>query len=207
MMISRFPMYLIKYVVLTGCLTLTGCAGFSSSPIPEDHFYRLPEVTPATVLNTALIKGTLGVASLTSNGLYRERSLLYINQLQPLELHQYHYYYWTDTPTRLIQENFLSFLRISGLGNKIIRFEPGADADAWISGKLLRFERILDQNNAKVMVAIELQFFVKDKQQAQFNKEYVVTMPTQNLSMYSTVEAFGGALRRIYHEFIEDLLT
>lgn len=192
---------------LAGCslLVLTGCFG-GNAQVPQDHFYRLPEVKKTKPLGAPVTKGVVGVKALRSDGLHRERTMLYIEHDQPLEIHRYHYHHWTNTPARLIQENMLDYLGKIGFASDVIRYRPGMKVDAVLKGRLLRFERLLNASGIQVIVSIELSYDPKAKQlQKGFHKEYTVTLDAQGTSIHDTAKTFGAALQQIYQSFIKDI--
>lgn len=181
---------------------LVGCAGHTT--VPDDHFYNLPDISPAKIFDKPLIDLTIGVGQLRSDGLHGERAILYIDSHRPLELHRYHYHHWKDSPSRLIQQGLLQYLRESNLAVNIVRYDPGIPPDGIISGTLLHFERIIGTDDIKVDVALELEYNNQKLKQT-WHKEYRVTLPIKNSSLHSTIEGFGSALQQIFDIFTEDL--
>ena len=90
-------------------LGLVGCV--SQTSVPEDHYYRLPEIKPEKTLSQPILNGAIGIAQLRAEGLYLERTLLYIDPTQPLEVRRYHYRHWIKVPTQLLHDSMLAYMR------------------------------------------------------------------------------------------------
>lgn len=181
--------------------------------VPDDRFYRLPQLPPDKVLEKSIVSSVLAVAPLSAGGLYNERAILYIDQKRPLELRRYHYHHWVDSPNYLIQENLLAYLRAVKLAARVVRYQPGNRTAASVKGRLLRFERILNGPNVSVMVAIEFTF--RDPlggSGRRWTKEYSASIQAEGGqveggSVHATVQAFGTALQQIYESFVSDIKT
>jgi len=185
-------------------LIVMGCAGRTT--VPDDHFYQLPEILPAIKQEAHLINGTLGIAPLRSDGLHRERAILYVNSDHPLELHRYRYHHWTDSPPRLVQESLLKYLRETRIAANVSRHTPGMQADGLIRGRLAQFKRIIDNNDIKVSVTLELEYGDQHNPGAnRLNREYSALIPLKDSSLHSSIEGFGKALQQIYDAFLEDM--
>lgn len=187
-------------------LALAMAACSVTQPLPEDHYYRLPQPKVGQALDQPLIRGTLGVAPLTARGLYQERAILYTDARSPLELHLYHYHFWDESPGHLIQEHMVNYLKAVRIADKVVRYEPGEDADTVVSGYIDRFERLVGGKRDRVAVAVEIQYGGTDPLSAPtWDKTYAVTLPVDHGNMEGVAMAFGRALDRICREFIGDL--
>jgi cholesterol transport system auxiliary component len=189
-------------------ITLAGCALAAPAPAPEDHFYRLPPPSTAEIYNAPLVRGTLGVAPLHAEGLYQERSILYIDAASPLEIHRYHYRYWFTVPGNLIQGHLADALIASGIAAKVIRYQPGAAVKGLVSGTIERFERVTGRGSDQARVTLTLTYGDTDQLHTPLlNKAYSATAPISGHAMDDAVAAFGTALNQIYNEFIHDLAS
>jgi len=186
-------------------LLLTGCFG-GGSPVPQDTFYRLPDVTSdgGVVINSGL--GVIAVSSLKSDALYRERAILYSENSSPLTIKRYHYHHWTTTPNHLIQENLIDFLRKQNVARQIVRYGQQNKVDAHISGYIKRFERITGGSGEFVIVELELQIeLLASHKRKVLYRDYKIKREAANSSMQAAVESFGSALIDIYKQFLSDL--
>ncbi|MGA1824457.1 MAG: ABC-type transport auxiliary lipoprotein family protein [bacterium] len=190
--------------LLTGlCLLAGGCIGHVK--VPDDHFYTLPEIRSDRG-NAPILEGTLAVDKVRADGLYKERSLLYVLSSKPLELQQYHYRHWAHAPGYLIQENLLAYMRSGNWAQKVIRYNAGAQADKIINGRLVRFERIVDNEKVSIMASLELQLCDGNSHIPPLvANTYSARIDADDASIYATVEAYGKALQQIYDGFINDI--
>ena len=105
---STFSKFLSKFYSILICVfLLSGCMG--QTTVPEDHYYRLPEIAPDNRINKPVIEGTLGVELFQLIGIPNTRSMLYVDPIHPNELKQYHYRHWVDSPQKLINTVSLLF--------------------------------------------------------------------------------------------------
>lgn len=179
------------------------CVGRQAT-VPEDVYYRLPDPRPAEDLSRPLVRGQLSVSRIETRGLHQERALLYADANHPNELRRYHYHHWTDTPGRVVQQHLIAYMRAVGAAGSVTRHEPGMAADAAVSGRLLRFERVLD-GGAGVVVAVELSYREPPSDAARLSREYTVRRRARDRTMAATVETFGAALQEVYRQFLDDV--
>ena len=193
---------------LTILLSFMLVACGSQPPVPEDRFYRLPDIqhkqTDAKPISITLSK-PVKLERIDTEGLYQERAILYIDNSYPLELRRYHYHHWLNTPADMVSEHFLSYLRSVLPTGKVGRYtaEPRV-GNYRIGGKLLRFERIMNSGSPIASVTLELWLNTDDHTQV-FTKEYSINEQAKDGSMHATAVAFGKALEQTYAYFIQDL--
>ncbi|NIP73550.1 MAG: ABC transporter [Gammaproteobacteria bacterium] len=183
---------------------LAACVGVQP-PVPEDRFYRLPDTDGSEHLQEPLLDGTVAVARPTAGGLHHERAVLYIDSERPLEIRRHNYYFWGDSPPRLIQAHLLSYLRAVGVGERVMPFDPAVRADHVISGRLLRFERLLGPQGPAVVVSLELQLGAGGKSARGPADTYTITRPVTDDSVSAAAQGFGAALEEIYGRFVAKL--
>ena len=191
------------YVALMLLLSMN-IACVNRSQVPTDHYYRLPEVAASHVTIQAPVE-RLGVARLVADGLHSERAILYIDRTQPLEVRRYHYHHWVQAPPDLIRDYLVDYLRAIRMARTVVRYRAGATVDGVIFGRLIRFERIVDGNDYRVDVAIELGVKRGNTNPHGWEKQYSAIVNSKGSSMHDTVQAFGDALNKIYHDFVADL--
>ena len=123
-------------------LLLVACA--SSPPVPDDHYYRLTTVHPEQSNASPKFKGVLKVDPVKAYGIYRERALLYSRAEHPEELQQHRYHYWIDTPSRLIRDQLVDFLRASQIAESVAGSQLPVQGDLKLKLSLKQFERVID---------------------------------------------------------------
>lgn len=177
----------------------------TQGPVPEDRFYRLPVPDPVAETGPA-VDGTVGVARLYADGLHNERALLYVRAERPLELHRHHYDYWVESPPRMLQQHLLEYLRAIEFAPRVIRHDAGADVDYVVSGRLLRFERLVGKaGSSAVAVSLELALEPRAASGPGQVRTYSVVRPVADESIYAAVQGFARALEEMYARFAAEL--
>jgi ABC-type uncharacterized transport system auxiliary subunit len=177
-----------------------GCAG--PSPVPSDHFYRLPELNAAS-LDRPVLLGTLSIAPFSAGGLYNERSIIYVDENQPLELKRYRYHLWNNTPVYLLQQHLADYLKKIGIAEQVVIFQPGVESEYKLSGNVSHFERVVGNGVDQVKVSLTF-LFISPGNSTQAH-EYQVSFPVQGGGIHDSVEAFGAALQQIYDALVQDV--
>ncbi len=191
---------LIKISIATLLLSLlSACA--APPPVPEDNYYQLPNTTLTPLANT--LTSDLAIKRLASDGLHGERALLFSKAGQALQLKQYHYHHWSDTPPRMLQEYFISALRKANVANTVINYDPGQRTALTLSGKIRHFEQIGRGNKNEVLVELELQLHDKHHKIVHL-KDYRVSQIAKSGKPHDLVNAYGEALNKIVTDFIHD---
>ena len=126
-------------VLLWAIVLLSGCV--MTTPVPDDHYYRLPPVAVTDRLPTPLFAGPLLLAPVRSSGILDERSLLYTTEAKPDELQRYYYRHWVDAPARMIHAQFSNWLEQRGVAATLLGNSRQQPAMARLDTTLLQFER------------------------------------------------------------------
>jgi ABC-type uncharacterized transport system auxiliary subunit len=180
---------------------LSGCA--APTVAPQDSFYRLGEpesVAPAA----AALDGTLVVARFLADGLLGERSLVYVKENSPQLLRQYSYHFWSESPTRMIQDRTVEYLRRAGVATMVTTPEFRAAADYQLTGKIRRLEQIRGSAPA-VVVSLEFGLFrVRDSRLLHLHT-YEQMLDVDGNDVASAASAMSAALLNILSRLSEDL--
>lgn len=185
-------------------LFINGCV--NQPAVPQDRFYRLPKVQPGAPLENKLINGTVSVDQLDAEGIYRERPLLYVDAQRPLEVLQYHYRHWIKIPPQLIQDSLVDYLREANLADSVERYARGRRPALLITGRLQKFERLVQTSGAVAVVEIEIEIRKQTRQgTVKITKTYKSQKPAQGPSIHDSVAAFGQVLQQIYDDVLGDL--
>ncbi|MBI5039819.1 MAG: membrane integrity-associated transporter subunit PqiC [Gammaproteobacteria bacterium] len=140
--------------ILAVSLLLGGCA--AGSRIPEDSFYRLEQVAPAAKLAAPVLDGILMVQGGAAAPIYRDRALLYSESDAPGRLQRYHYQYWIDTPSQLLQRSLADYLREAGIASNVVLPEEGVDARYRLRVDIERFEHVRGRSGGQVVVTLRM---------------------------------------------------
>ena len=189
--------------VVVAVAMLLGCA--TQEPVPENNFYRLqidaPQQPAGSILN-----GTLAVGPLQGNGLVGGRAMVYSEASLPLQLRQYHYHNWIESPPQLLQEQLVLFLRAAGVAKQVISTDTGVNAEYLVSGKIRKLLENRSSNGALVTVGLELALIRTRDMQMLLLKDYEQTeVVSKENTMHDVVTAYGLAVSKLYKNFLDDL--
>ena len=187
-----------RYILIPFLFILTSCV--KQPPLPTDHYYRLPALQG---INTDKeIIDSISVINFQADGLYRERAILYSEN--EVEIKQYHYHHWVDSPNRLLQEYLAERLRLSNISKVVLTTFEG-NSNLIIKGKIKAFEqkRLSSKNSA--FVSIEFRADRNNESQPILYKQYTQVVDSEDSSVTSAISAFGIAVNSIYESFYNDL--
>ena len=180
-------------------LALTACS--SQAPLPTDHYYRLPELRDVNVDEQRV--SSISVITFQAAGLYQERAILYTDN--EIELKQYHYHHWTDSPTRLLQERLAVRLRLSNISKLVLNTFEG-NSELIIKGQIKAFERLQQKESESVYVKLLLQVNSNSKHAPILHKEYVQTVTLPSNTIADVIKAFAEAVDLIFSDFYMELV-
>ncbi len=180
-------------------LALTACS--SQAPLPTDHYYRLPELRDVNVDEQRV--SSISVITFQAAGLYQERAILYTDN--EIELKQYHYHHWTDSPTRLLQERLAERLRLSNISKLVLNTFEG-NSELIIKGQIKAFERLQQKESESVYVKLLLQVNSNSKHAPILHKEYVQTVTLPSNTIADVIKAFAEAVDLIFSDFYMELV-
>lgn len=191
----RRPYVLVLLLVLTGC----GAPGV----VPQDSYYRMADpvsVSPAG----ATLDGVLVVPRFIADGLASERNVIYVRANSPQVLKQYNYHFWSESPTRMLQERTVEYLRRAGVAATVVTPEFRAAADYQLTGKIKRLEQIRGPSPA-VIVALEFGLYrVRDNRLMHLHT-YVQEQAVDNEDVGRATEAMSDSLLAILSKLSDDL--
>jgi len=193
------------FLLLSVSLLLNACMGGGGADIPRDHYYRLPAVAPITPRPAPQLPGTLEVTAIQTSGMLHERAILFVREQQPLEVSPYHYYFWVNAPTSLIQQHLLAYLQQKNLAHSQHRYRSDTPADFRLEGELFHFERYLRGDAAEAQVELELLLRDNRSQRILVHRRYRQNITAASMNMADTANAFGQALTAIYQQFSNEV--
>lgn len=183
-------------------LLLTACG--TVPPVPEDRYYRLSE-TAVKQSGKSQLGGVLAIGIIENAGIYNERAILYSEKSQPAKLQRYHYHFWADAPPRLIQDHLTINLRKARAARTVVIDKGEVDWNYLLTGKLRRFERIMDGSRSRVAVEMEFRLLKRDSRKPLLVKDYVANVAVKGKTVNDAVEAFNEGLGAIYSQLMADL--
>jgi len=189
--------WLLLSLVLTACMV--------QPPVPEDRFYRLAEARPGVSLEVAALDGVLAVQAFAADGLHSERAMLYSTDPGQRRLQQYHYQFWLDAPPLLVQDYLAEYFRKAGIAGRVIEGYSSSSGAFHLSGRLKRFEQLLDGGRARVIAVLELRLERPGAPEPLLDKEYLREIFFTTGSVIDAVRGLEQALDGIAEEFIADV--
>ncbi|MDX1518651.1 MAG: ABC-type transport auxiliary lipoprotein family protein [Gammaproteobacteria bacterium] len=192
----------MRLIIISLVMFLWSCG--SQQPVPVDRYYRLPEINPASVQQVSLSDGVIYVSVFETDGLHRERALIYSDSREGLELKQYHYHHWIDSPTRMIRDHLVEFLRAASAAPTIVSsVDPYPQIE--IRGKIKRFDQIKNGSGTEVIVVLELR---ADKEGRLVHiGDYILTEKVPGDTFPESIAAFNRALINCFTQFVNDVKT
>lgn len=181
-------------------LILSSCA--INPPVPEDHYYRLPWMH-ATLPEVRLTGGNIFVAQFIADGLYRERPLIHTPGRSGVELLQYHYHHWIDSPTRMLRDQLIRYLTDSRAAAAVVD-TTDVSADIEVHGKIRAFERHEYGNTDRVNVELEFRVDRAGSGIPVLMSAYKVQIDVRDDTMNGVVDAFGVALSQVFAQLLDD---
>lgn len=190
----------MRILILSLVFFLGACG--SQKPVPVDHFYRLPSIDAGSVDDVTLSDGVIYVANFQTDGLHLERAMVHTENSQGLELSQYHYKHWIDSPTRLIRDHLVMYLRaISAAPVIVTTVDPYPQLE--VTGKIHRFDQVVGGGNSEVVVSLELR--ADEGGKLVHLQDYTLTEPVNGDGVEDTVSAFNQALLSCFSQFVNEV--
>lgn len=187
-----------RRILFFSFLLISACS--SQAPLPTDHYYRLPELTGVKAEEKHV--NSISVISFQANGLHKERAILYTEN--DIELRQYHYHHWVDSPHRLIQQRLAERLRQSNIADIVLTTFEG-NSDLIIKGQIKAFERLLNDSNDSIKILVHIRVDEIEGDLPILYREYSKTIDVHTPSMTAVIQAFNTAINEVNNEFYDDL--
>ncbi len=182
-------------------LALSAC---SPTPQPPDHFYRLQAAAPAQALAAPVLPGVLEVGRLRSEPLISGRPIAHRSDEPPHDLTEYHYHFWTESPTLMLRDEMVSFLRAANVAEKVVTPDLRLDVDYKLSGKLRRLEKI-DGSPDKVLLEMEVALKPRRGGDLLMLETYRIEAESQGDGVSGAVLALQGAVNAVFAKLAADI--
>ena len=180
---------------------LAACAQPS---MPEDHFYRLTIKGPERA-TTPLPAGTIQVERFVADGLAANRPIAFSEAGRPHVLQTYHYHFWIEPPTALLQTTLADYLRRSG-AERVVTPELRVEPDFVVSGRIRGFEQVRGSPGF-ARAALELAVTDRKGGRLLLLKTYAAEPRTSGESVAEAAAQMSAAIEQIYAQFVRDLAT
>jgi cholesterol transport system auxiliary component len=181
---------------------LAGCG--SAGPPQRDRFYALaPQV--GVEPSQRAIPGTLLVMPLAARGFLGGSQIVFRTAAEPLQVQRYDQLLWEQPPGRAIAEALIAALRQSGIFQYVVSIADRAEADAIVTGELMRFAHHPTADPPHVAVQFNLTLVLRKDRSTRFSRTYTGHEPTAQSTPEAMVEAFNQVTGRLLAEAIRDL--
>lgn len=190
--------YLVMVLAALACIILGGCA--STPPPPEDHYYRLLLPGPVSS-DTQPLEGSVVVRRVRAEGTLGDRAISYSADAANV-LNQYHYHFWYEPPTLLLQHFAVDYLRAAGLAPQVLLPDLGVGATHEVVGRIRRFEHL--RGAGTVHVSLELGVIRMRDEQLLLLQTYSSVQPVAGEGMAAVADAFNTAVSEVYARFVEE---
>jgi len=193
----------MKQTIPIALAVLLGACAAPQAPLPDENYYRLAPGTTAPRA-AALTNGLLMVEEPRSDGLLAERALLFSDDPGHRRTNQYHYDYWSDPATRVVQSYLVKQLRGSGVADQVMRYDINVTGDAFIGSRLERFSQLIDGDHTRVVVALELRLSYPGEQQPRLLRDYSAEVNVASSTPEDAIPGYEQALDTIIRQFLND---
>jgi cholesterol transport system auxiliary component len=189
---------------LVPALVAMAWVGCASGPAPRDHFYRLEVATPQAFESPSLA-GTLEVDRLRVEAVNQERQILYRDASRGGEIAQHAYHHWVDTPSVMLQDQLVQYLRAANVAENVVTPAIHVESDYLVTGRIIRFERLLGGGEPRVAVEIELALLRTKDRDLLLLENYREERTAAGAGVAAAVTALGQATSAIFERFVADI--
>src|SRR5215469_18166942 len=137
--------------VLTGMITLAGCAGKVKYP----NYYTLNVPPPPDPPAPESVRASLAVREFHSPVYLRQGAIVY--KTSPEQIGFYNYHRWAVDPREFVTNAVTERMRASGNFTQVKLYDGRSDIDYVLSGRLDKLEEVDYEGGVKVEVAISAQ--------------------------------------------------
>ena len=189
-------------LLLVALVVLAGCA---QPRVPEDTFYRLTIAAPKKI-DAPLIPGILEVSRFVADGLVSQRAIVYSDANRANVAQAYHYDYWIEPPTTLLQNALVDYLRASGAAGTVVTPELRAEPDVIASGHIRNFEHVRGgSGGGSVKVVLDLSLRERKIDKLLLVKSYEASRPVTDAQLPTVAREMSVAVEDIFGRLLHDL--
>ena len=192
-----------RWVAAAGVVVLLA-SGCSVAPQPPDLYYRIYAEGIPQSTSPAHLDGILSVRRFLSDGLVGERSLVYGASDHDNPLLQYHYHHWTESPTRMLQEQLVPYLRQARIAEQVVTPDLEVAPDYELIGKIRRMEQLRGDGPS---VVVDLEFVLRNPANAELMwlQSYALEVACADESLIAAIDAYNQAVSEIFAQVVHDI--
>lgn len=172
--------------------------------MPTDRYHRLLVDPPTTAYPSPQLAGVLEVERFKAAGVLQGRSIVFVEQDTPNVMHHYQYQLWADSPTRLLQNATVDYLRDAGLADQVVPAGLRIAPTYTLVGDVRQLEHILG-NSASVIVEIEFGLREHRDDRLVWVKSYTAARAVEDDTVGAATRAMSEAVGEILTELSADL--
>lgn len=187
------------------CITVlmaVACWACAQAPVPKDQYYRLTVSAPAP--GPELVHGSIEVHRFSADDLTAGRAIVYSRQGQSNQLMSYHYHFWVESPTTMLQQELVRYLRTAQAATAVTTTELRTRPDYVLHGRIRHLEQVAGPNPAAA-IALELIVKKSGSDTPALVRTYARKLLLPDNSVAAAVAAVNQGLNEIYGEFLRDL--
>lgn len=172
--------------------------------MPSERYHRLTVDTPTKVYQTPKLTGTVEVDRFRAAGVLEDRAIVFVEHDRPNVLHQYHYQLWADSPTRMLQQTTVDYLRAVNLADQVVaaglRIEPAYT----LIGDIKKLEHVVGNSSS---ILVELEFGLREHKGGDvvWVKRYTVNKKVKGDTVGAATRAISEAVGEILTSLSADL--
>ena len=189
-----------RVLVLGLAMVLSACG---QPRVPQDSFYRLTEPGSVTYASSRL-GGVLVVRHFLSDGLIRERPVVYASSASPAKLQQYNYHFWIESPARMLQDATVDYLRRAGVASTVATPEFRAPADYELTGKIKRFE-VVRGGSPRAVISLEFGLHRVDDDRLMLLRAYDEDVALNGDDVAEAASAMSRAVGEVLAALVRDM--
>lgn len=194
--------------VLLPVLSLAGVAlaGCTQQPVSvqAEQYYRLTITRDSGAPIDGALGGTLEVERFLADGLLSDRAIAYARAGEPDVLHQYRYHFWSDPPTRMLQQATADYLRSARVASSVVMPELRVQADYSLICHVRRLEQVVG-SPSRVLVGLEFALRRNRDGELVLQDSYQVTRTVEDASVGAAVGAMSVAVQEILAALLDDI--
>jgi ABC-type uncharacterized transport system auxiliary subunit len=150
------------------------------------------------------LEGTLEVQRFDADGVLQDRAIVYAASTAPDVLFQHRYQFWTDTPSRMLQDVAVNYLRSMGIALQIVTPEHRIQPNYTLSGNIKRMEHLVGESPA---VSVEIEFGLRRESDGTmlWLDDYRVSKEVASDDVALATVAISEAVAEILAALLEDI--